>query len=890
MIIRKVLALRGPNIWSLNPGLEVWVVDTGQSILSSATPPWLSRVFPVSGLMGPPIGGSEVSGLERMRPAQLLEFLVRGLLERAGVPVSFSLSRPTTEVGVDRVVVGYTEETVARLAVELARALVAGERSAAPSDIESVIVEIRTLYQNTTLGPSTRAIVKAAEQRGIPARRLSSGSLVQFGQGSRQRRIQAAETDRTSAIAQEIAKDKELTRLLLRSIGTPVPEGCSVSSLENAWAAAQEIGFPVVLKPVDGNQGRGVTTNLRTYSELEAAFEAAFEASSSGEVTVEKFAEGDDYRILVVGDRVIAAARREPAHVIGDGTRTVTELVQLENSDPRRGEDHATSLSKIPLDSVSLAVLSAQGYTVDSIPPAGQKVLVRRNANLSTGGTANDVTDELHPEVAEQCVAAARMVGLDIAGIDVVARDLRRPLGDQSGVIIEVNAAPGLRMHLEPSRGRARPVGDAIVDLMFGPSQSGRIPVIAVTGVNGKTTVTRFIAHLARQTGARVGMTCTDGVYIDDRRLEAGDCSGPASARAVLVNPAVDVAVLETARGGILRAGLGFDQCDVAVVTNIGGGDHLGISDINTPEDLALVKGTIVDAVGPHGFAVLNAADPLVAAMVRRCRGSVVFFARDSRHPGIVAHREQRGRAVFVRHGRVILAEGAHETDLLGVEEAPLTHGGRVGFQVENLLAAVGAAWSAGFPLDSIRRGLRSFGAEVDKVPGRFNVLQIKDATVILDYGHNPSSLSAILETIREIPSERTVAVYSAAGDRRDEDMIAQGAMLAVHFDVVYLYEDQYLRGRTTGEICSLIRQGMDSVSSSRVSMVHEYYDALKAVQLALDDARPGDLILIQPDAIDTTFDYLREHTTILEEAREIKLSHRPASGERSLTLARSSD
>ena len=871
MKIRKVLALRGPNIWSLHPGLEIWVVDTGRSILADATPPWLSRVLPPPGLMKPLEDPSLADPhVERMRPAQLLEFLVRGLLERAGIPVTFSLTRPTTEPGADRVVVGCPEENVARLSVDLARKLLVGERAASPADLEATIAEIRALYQNTTLGPSTRAIVKAAEIRGIPARRLSSGSLIQFGQGARQRRIQAAETDRTGAIAQEIAKDKELTRQLLRSIGAPVPDGWSVTSFEAAWAAAQEIGFPVVVKPVDGNQGRGVATNLKCREDIESAFHAAFDASSSGRVTVEKFAEGDDYRVLVVGDRVIAAARREPAHVIGDGTRTVAELVALENTDPRRGEDHATSLSKIPLDAASLQVLSAQGHSTESIPPAGQKVLVRRNANLSTGGTATDVTDELHPEVAAQCIAAAKMVGLDIAGIDVVARSVRKPLEEQGGVIVEVNAAPGLRMHLEPSRGRPRPVGEAIVDLMFGPDEMGRIPLIAITGVNGKTTVTRFIAHLSRQTGAKVGMTCTDGVYINDRRIDTGDCSGPSSARAVLVNPEVDVAVLETARGGILRAGLGFDQCDVAVVTNIGGGDHLGISDINTPEDLAWVKGTIVDAVGPHGFAVLNAADPLVAAMVRRCRGSVVFFARDWAHPGILSHRAQRGRAIFVREGRVILAEGSREIDLLGVEEAPLTHGGRVGFQVENLLAAVAAAWSAGFPLDSIRKGVRSFDAEVGQVPGRFKVLEIKGATVILDYGHNPSSLSAILETIREIPCQRRVAVYSAAGDRRDEDMVAQGGMLAEHFDIVYLYEDQYMRGRTSGEICALFRKGMEG--SGRVAVIHEFYDALLAVQAALDAAEPGELLLIQPDAIDTTFDFLRDHTTVLQDASEVKL------------------
>ena len=495
----------------------------------------------------------------------------------------------------------------------------------------------------------------AAKARGIPFRRLNSGSLIQFGWGSKQRRIVASETDRTTAMAEMIAQDKELTRSLLQSIGVPVPDGRSVVSAEDAREAALEIGLPVVVKPRDGNQGRGVATNLRTQEQVVAAYDAAREEGSR--IIVEKHISGGDFRLLVVGDKLIAAAQRQPAQVFGDGQHTVQQLVDQENTDPRRGEDHATCLSKIPLDAVSMQVLAEQGLTVDTIPPTGQVVLIRRNANLSTGGTATDVTDLVHPEVAARAIEAARMVGLDVAGVDVVCSDVRRPLEEQAGVIVEVNAAPGLRMHLQPSTGHPRPVGEAIISTMFAEKQNGRIPVVSVTGVNGKTTTTRLIQHILRQTGRRVGMTCTEGVYLDSRRLETGDCSGPQSAQKLLANPSVDAVVLETARGGILRAGLAFDRCDVAVVTNMGEGDHLGLNDIETVEKLARVKRVPVEAVSPDGAAVLNATDKLVAEMAKFCPGSVVFFAIDPEHPVIAKHRTE-GRTRGNRKRRNHCARG----------------------------------------------------------------------------------------------------------------------------------------------------------------------------------------------------------------------------------------
>ena len=458
---------------------------------------------------------------------------------------------------------------------------------------------------------------------------------MQLGYGSRQHRILAAETDRTSAIAESIVQDKELTKSLLESIGVPVPKGRTANSAEDAWLAAQEIGVPVVVKPKDGNQGRGVAVNLTTKEQVVAAFAAAKEEGD--QILVEKFAPGCDYRLLVINQQLVAAARREPPQVTGDGRRTIAELVAEVNCDPRRGEDHATSLSKIPLDDIARGVLRDQGLTIHSIPAAGQLVVLRRNANLSTGGSATDVTDFVHPDVAARAIEAVRMVGLDIAGVDVVATDISMPLEQQGGVIVEINAAPGLRMHLEPSAGKGRPVGEAIVDMMFPAGQTGRIPIVSVTGVNGKTTTTRLVAHLLRQQGKRVGMTCTDGVYLDDRRIDTGDCSGPKSARTVLANPIVDAAVLETARGGILREGLGYDRADVAIVTNIGEGDHLGLNGIETLDQLARVKRVIVENIADNGYAVLNAADPLTATMAEFAAGNVIFFARSADHPVLSA-------------------------------------------------------------------------------------------------------------------------------------------------------------------------------------------------------------------------------------------------------------
>jgi cyanophycin synthetase len=843
MEVSRIRALRGPNLWCRQTVIEAIVSCTEVERIIDNVEVFENRLR----ARFPDIDILRTSSQEPANStAHALAYAALRLQTLAGCPVVFSRAAPTTELGVYQVVVEYAEEAVGRMAFGLAEQLCIAAMQDLPFDLTEGLLRLRDLNEDIRLGPSTGAIVQSALNRNIPYRRLTDGSLVQFGWGSKQRRIQAAETDRSGAIAESIAQDKELTKSLLAAAGVQVPDGRCAFSAEDAWKVACEIDGPVVLKPRDGSQGKGVAVNIQGRDQIEAAYAAA--SAYGSEVIVERYFPGHDFRLLVVGDRLVAAARRDPPQVIGDGERSIAQLVEQINADPLRGEGHGSSLTRIRLDEIALATMAAQNYDADSIPEKGVLVTLRNNANLSTGGTATDVTDHVHPELAASAVAAAQMVGLDVCGIDLVSENVYEPLDKQGGCIVEVNAAPGLRMHLSPSFGKGRAVGDAIIDSMFAEGENGRIPLVAVAGTNGKTTTVRLIAHLIAGTGVCVGMTNSDGVYIGSQRIDSGDCSGPRSARNVLLHPDVDAAVFETARGGVLREGLGFDRCDVAVVTNVGTGDHLGLSFISTVEDLAIVKRVIVENVAPEGVAVLNAADPIVAAMAENCPGSVIFFAADRNNPVLATHKAQGRRTVYVEDGAIVLAEGAFE-HRIGMDSIPLVRGGTIGFQIDNAMAALAAAWALGLEWASIQAGVATFVNDAQTAPGRFNVFSYRGATLIADYGHNPDAIMALVQAVDAMPASRRSVVISGAGDRRDIDIRRQTEILGDAFDEVILYQDMCQRGREDGEVLGLLRQGL--ANAQRAKQLQEIRGEFLAIDTALAGLREGELCLILIDQVE---------------------------------------
>ena len=853
MNISRIRALRGPNLWSRNTAIECIVHCTEQECDFTQIAHFETRVR----ARFPAIGSLQAQGMDNLLSiGHVLESAALALQAQAGCPVTFSRTHATVEANTFQVVVEYTEEAVGRRAIELADALVQAALNDTPFDAPAAIAELRELDEHERMGPSTQSIVDAAVARGIPFKRLTAGSLVQLGWGSKARKFQAAEVDQTSSVAEAIAQDKDLTKRLLHAAGVPVPLGRPVVDVQDAWAVAQEVGladgWPVVVKPQDGNQGKGVTVNITTRPQLEAAYATALAYGS--QVMVERFLPGHDFRLLVVGNQLVAAARRDPPQVLGDGVHSVAQLVEQVNQDPRRGSGHGTALTKIRLDDIALGRLASEGLTPDSIPAQGQRVVLRNNANLSTGGSATDVTDDVHPTIAARAIEAAASIGLHICGVDVIAESMLKPLEAQGGGIVEVNAAPGLRMHLAPSFGKARNVGQPMVDLLFPAHDDGRIPVVAVTGTNGKTTTTRLIAHIFAAQGLRVGMTNTDGVYVAGRQIDSGDCSGPKSARNVLAHPEVDAAVLECARGGVLREGLGFDRCQVAVVTNVGEGDHLGLNYITTVEDLAVLKRVIVQNVAATGYAVLNATDPIVAAMASSCPGKIIFFASDRHHPVMATHRAQGHRTVYVDGDSVVAAEGSWR-ETIHLRDVPITRNGKIGFQVENVMASVAAAWGAGLPWQTIRRGLSGFVNDSDNAPGRFNLMDFKGATVIADYGHNPDAMRALVAAVDALPGNRRSVVISGAGDRRDEDIREQTVILGAAFDDVILYQDAAQRGRGDGEVMALLREGL--AGAARTRHVEEIRGEFIAIDTALDRLQPGDLCLVLVDQVEEALAHL---------------------------------
>ena len=760
--------------------------------------------------------------------------------------------------GVYYVVYSYQEEKVGVAAGELALRLV---RSLLPPDLPSALpaFEARAEQENLArladrlaFGPSTASLVEAARRRGIPSIRLNERSLVQFGYGKYQKRIQATVTSETRHIAVDVAQDKELTRQLLEDVGLPVPRQQVVETEEAAVEAALDLGFPVVTKPLDASHGRGVSLNLNTVDEVRAGFHAA--ALHRDEIIVETFLEGKDHRILVVNGEVIAVAERVPGHVVGDGVNSIRELVETVNRDPRRGVGHEKVLTRIEIDRQAERLMRQAGMTLDSVLPAGQVLYLRSTGNLSTGGTAIDRTDDTHYDNLEIARLAAKVIGLDVAGIDLITPDISRSVRDVGGGIVEVNAAPGFRMHVAPSEGQPRDVASPVIDMLFPAGTPSRIPIAAITGTNGKTTTARMTAHILKMAGKRVGLTTTDGIYINGERYLKGDMTGPWSARMVLKDPTVEVAVLETARGGILREGLGYDRSDVGCVLNISA-DHLGLRGVETLEDLATVKQLVVEVVRDDGWSVLNADDPLVASMREEAAGRIVYFTMNPRNELVREHIAQGGRAVVLEEGvngqRITLYDGERYIPVLWTHLIPATFEGAVLFNAQNAMAATAITYAMGVSLENIRQGLRTFSTTFFQAPGRLNVFDQYEFRVVVDYAHNAAAVRALTEAVKHMrrPGGRIIGVIGMPGDRRDQDILEVGELAGRAFDEVVIKEDDSRRGRTPGEIAGLLREG-----ALRAGMLDSYIDIvideLEAVRYALMRAQRDDMVVILADDI----------------------------------------
>jgi len=826
--------LRGPNLYAATPCLLAVIDSAGAALL----PGLGARLLAL--LPGMPREASARLS-DCNSTADALEPVVMELQRLAGAPGAFSQTVTPTSAsapGRVRVVCGYATEQVAVAALATARALFDALARDEAFDIAAAIDELHDTAQRHAIGTSTGAVIAAAHKRGIPSLRLTEhANLFQLGWGSRQKRLQATITSATNNIAVSIASDKQLTKTLLDQAGCPVPSGDTVTTLAQAQRVAKRIGS-VTIKPLDGNQGKGVTVAVSTPEEVERAF--AFAQKYGRHVIVEEFLRGRDYRVLVTGRKVAAASWRRPPHVTGDGRSTVRELVEIENRNPARGDGHTNILTKIPLDDLASDTLAKQGYTLDSVLAQGVSVDLRGNANLSTGGTAEDVTDLLPQETRDICIRAARTIGLDVAGIDIVCQDIAQPLREQRGGIIEVNAAPGIRMHQYPSRGTPRDAGDAIAEALFG-QDDGRIPLIAVTGTNGKTTTTLLIEHAARTAGLRTGCTTTEGVFIDGQQIAKGDCTGYRSARTVLASPEVEIAVLETARGGILKRGLAYDRCDVAVVLNVSA-DHLGLDGIDTIEDLAKVKAVVAGRA--RRAVVLNAEDDHCVAMASTLAEGVevLYFALDADNPVLLRHLEKGGRAVYLQDNTIVLANGAKHEALLNVRSMPVTMKGAARYNIANSLAAAAALSASGFGNLEIVDGLRTFVSDWKHNPLRSNVFDVDGVTVIVDYAHNSAAYAALAETARALTPGRLVGVVAAPGDRRDDDLVDIGATCAAGFDELVVYESEN-RGRAAGEVARLLVQGAQ-VGKFEQDHLQVELDVHQAIRLGLTRCEPGDVLV----------------------------------------------
>jgi cyanophycin synthetase len=875
--IRNTTVFRGPNIWARMPAI-LMEVDIGEleERPTNKIPGFyehLTELLP--GLYEHSCSVGKPGGfLQRLREGtwmgHVLEHVSLELQNLAGAEVTRGKTRGAGERGLYNVVYAYAQEDVGiaagKLATRLLNHIIYRKDTEPDFDFVSELEEkVIRLAERLAFGPSTGAIVSEAERRGIPVLRLDPRrSFVQLGHGAYQKRVWATVTSATADISVDVAGNKELTNRLLHEIGIPVPRADVVRSAEEAAEVARRIGYPVVLKPLDGNHGRGVMINLPDEAAVHEAFPAADSESRTGQIVVETFIPGKDYRILVVNNQIVAVAERVPASIIGDGTHTVAELVEITNQDPRRGIGHEKILTRITVDAQTIEVLAKQGLTLDDVPEEGHFVQLKLTGNMSTGGTSIDRTDDIHPDNVEIARQAAMVVGLDVAGIDFITADIARSVREQRGAIVEVNAGPGFRMHTHPTEGHPRHVGRAVIDMLFPPGSPSRVPIVAVTGTNGKTTTSRMIAHIMKTAGKKVGMTTTDGIYVDATQIAAGDMSGPASAQMVLKNPAIDYAVLETARGGILRSGLGFDRCDVAVVTNVSS-DHLGLKGINTVAELARVKQVVPQSVLPDGASVLNADNSYTVEMARVARGEIIFFSMDEENPVVRDHLRERGKAVVLRptrHGEMItLIEHRRDTSLLLAEEIPATMEGRIRVNIQNAMAAAAAAFAQDVQLEYIRNALRTFTSTFFQSPGRFNLLEIEGRKVLLDYCHNVAGLESMADFVKRMDADRTIAMIALPGDRSDDDIAAFGRLAAGTFDEIVIREDYNPRGRRRGEVADLLKSAI-AASGRSDGKVDVVIDEMEAAREAISRAARNDLVILMADRPALVFEQLTGRTS----------------------------
>jgi cyanophycin synthetase len=877
MKVCTVAVYRGPHLYSHIPMIRVQLdLGTLEDFPTNKIEGFSARLLEaVPGLAGHGCSYGEPGGLvKRMEEGtwigHVAEHIALELQNISGSAVSRGKTRSVNgRPGVYDVMFAYNDEEVGRFAGRLALELI---HSLLPLELKGIegldevyvgadydgiaggLVALRDMVHSRKLGPTTASLIAEAERRDIPWFRVDASSLIQLGQGSRQKRVRASCTNQTSEVGTEIASDKDLTKLMLSQAGLPTPKGELVRSAEDAVASAERLGYPVVTKPLDGNHGRGVNVGLRNEEEVRWGFAQAREHSRS--VLVEQNYTGSDHRVLVIGGRVVAVAERRPAEVTGDGKRTIAELIAAINADPRRGDGHETFLTRISVDDCVERLLERCGLTLASVPTLGQQVVLRPTANISTGGTAIDRTDVIHPENVAVAERAAKVIGLDIAGIDFISPDISKPVSETGGGIIEVNAGPGFRMHLQPSVGQPRNVARPVLDLLYPGDAQSRIPIFAITGTNGKSTTARMLGHILQKSGLSVGLTSTTGVYINGRRIIEGDCSGPQSARMVLREPSVDAAVLETARGGILREGLGFEACDVGAVLNVSA-DHLGLRGIETVEDLAAVKSVVVEAVRRGGCSVLNADNEHTASMEKHAGGRICFFTMraEGERPAFLEQHIATGGLTVARNGRdgaIFVYDGGSKDYLLNAAEIPATFNGWAEFNVENALAAMAMAYAHGVNLPIIREAMRGFTTSVEHSPGRLNVFDGHGFTTIVDYAHNPHGLQAlgILVNKMRASHRRCIGMVGIAGDRRDMDIRQMGAIAASMFDEVVFKEDDERRGRRPGEVNNLLMEGAIAAgcSPSRIRIIEPEDEA---AEMCLRIARSGDLVVLTCDHIE---------------------------------------